>query len=125
MENTNIKGINENEIDSITLNLYNYVEKIKGVFNSIDLIVDSTSDYYIGSDGDHFRAVYNLFRDNYQIVYEKISVYADALKKTQMTIIDFDKVLKSNIESQTDAEDILKKISSNNGVNIDVVRRVK
>lgn len=125
MENVNIKGINEVEIDSITLSLYNYVEKIKAIFNNLDSIVDDTSTNFVGSDGDHFRAKYNLFRDNYQIVYDNITLYADALKKAQMVVTDFDKELSSKVESNTSSADLLRTINITSDVNIDVMKEVK
>ena len=91
--------IKEEKIKELILRIYDYRDEISKILDKISVIVNSTSKYYISSDGEKFRQTYNSFSYNYNTLLDNIKSYGE----------DLSKVIKKYQEMDIKSIDILKK----------------
>lgn len=71
-----LAGINEDKIDRLILDIYDYADKVNSIFNRIDELVDSTKDFYNCESAELFRNKFLEFKQNFKVVNENILGYA-------------------------------------------------
>lgn len=109
MEGTNLKGINEEGIKKLVLNIYDYSEQISTVLNSIDdLVSDVKADFQIENN----NVFYNKFtevKNNFGNVRDNILSYADEMIKVSNNFQSIDQDLHSIMTKAAQAVDTEKK----------------
>lgn len=79
MISTVVNGINEPELNSLSMEILDYVERISEIFDKIDSKIESLPDYYKSRACTDFINSYNDFRTNYAVVKGNITSYSDDL----------------------------------------------
>lgn len=83
-------GINEEKLNSLILDIYNYSEKINKTLNQISEVVDKTKKIYSSKEADLYRNKYENFRVNYVNVIKNINRYAEDLILVKQKYSNFD-----------------------------------
>lgn len=78
-----VVGVNEKGIDNLILEIYDYVEKIKGQLNQFEDLVDSTKNFYQSESGENFRNRFVELKDNFQVVNDNILSYSVELSRVK------------------------------------------
>lgn len=86
----NESGINEEKLNKLILDIYNYSEKINKTLNQISEVVDKTKKIYSSKEADLYRSKYENFRVNYVNVIKNINRYAEDLILVKQKYSNFD-----------------------------------
>ncbi|MGE5456624.1 MAG: hypothetical protein ACM3O4_05960 [Ignavibacteriales bacterium] len=81
MEGTNLRGINEEGIKKLILNIYDYSEQINTILNSIDDLVNDTKKHFTIDENDSFYTRFSAIKDNFMNVRDNILSYAEEILK--------------------------------------------
>lgn len=81
MEGTNLKGVNDERIKKLVLNIYDYSEQINTILNSIDDLVNDTKKYFTIEESDSFYTRFSAIKDNFTNVRDNILSYAEEILK--------------------------------------------
>ena len=76
---TNANGIDEEGLNKLALELFDYVEKLNRILNSIDTIISDSALYYTSVSANILRRRFNNTKVNFPIVKENIMGYKDDL----------------------------------------------
>lgn len=79
-----ISGINEEGLDKLILDIYNYAESMHKVFNNIENIIDDTNNFYQDETGINMRVKFSDFKKNLDIAYDKLIKNASYLANVKM-----------------------------------------
>ena len=74
-----IGGVNDKEVNSLSMEILRYSDRISEVFDAIDAKVDELPVYYKATAFDEFLKSYNEFRKNYSIIKSNVVSYSDDL----------------------------------------------
>lgn len=72
----NTSGINEHQIDKLTIDIMEYADRINKVLNQIQELVNSSGLYLKSESGNTFRENFKLIEKNYQTMNQNILSYA-------------------------------------------------
>ncbi len=72
----NTSGINEHQIDKLTIDIMEYADRINKVLNQIQELVNSSGLYLNSESGNTFRENFKLIEKNYQTMNQNILSYA-------------------------------------------------
>lgn len=84
----NVVGVNEQVIDKLILDIYDYADRANIILNSIEDIIDNVPSYYVDSCSNNFRYNYEQLRQNFPIVVNNIKSYASDLVKVKNSFIN-------------------------------------
>ena len=79
-----ISGINEEGLDKLILDIYNYAESMHKVFNNIENTIDDTNNFYQDETGINMRVKFNEFKKNLDIAYDRLIKNATYLSNIKM-----------------------------------------
>ena len=79
-----INGINEEGLDKLILDIYNYAENLHKVFNDIENIIDELDDFYQDDTCITMKNKFNDFKKNLDIAYNKLIKSATYLSNIKM-----------------------------------------
>ena len=79
-----ISGINEEGLDKLILDIYNYAENLHKVFNDIENIIDELDDFYQDDTCITMKNKFNDFKKNLDIAYNKLIKNASYLSNIKM-----------------------------------------
>lgn len=98
----NSKGINEEKLDKLVIEIYDYADKIKLLLNEVDDLVAETNNFYICDNGNDFRNKFNTLKTNFTIVNGNIISYAEDLVNAKISFqkIDSDMSIKTREEAK-------------------------
>ena len=84
-------GINEEKLDKLILDIYNYCEKINVTLNQVSDVVEDTKVFYTGDVADSFRKKFSLYSSNFLNIRANLCSYADDLikLKSKINLIDY------------------------------------
>lgn len=95
-----INGINEEGLDKLIIDIYNYAESVHKVFNNIENIIDDTNNFYQDETYLNVKNKFNDFKKNLDIAYNKLIKSATYLSNIKMYYqdlnIDIGNKLKAN-----------------------------
>lgn len=74
-------GINIDSIDKLILDIYNYVERINKTLNQITDVVEQTKFFYDCESAKKYRAKFNDFSTNFEIINKNLKGYAEDMIK--------------------------------------------
>lgn len=74
-----IGGINEKEVNSLSIEILKCSDRISEVFDKIDAKIEELPTYYKATALDEFLSSYNEFRKNYSIIKSNVISYSDDL----------------------------------------------
>ena len=98
--NRDAVGINEDKINSLVLDIYDYIEKINAILSNIDNEMEKTSTCFKFKTGDSLRKKYSDLRANYSIINKNLMGYTEKLIKVKSKTNEFSKDLKTQIVSE-------------------------
>lgn len=75
--------MNEQMIDKMILDIYDYADRINSIFNSIEDIIVGSSNYFVDDVANDFRYKFEQLKLNFPIVNYNIKSYADDLVKVK------------------------------------------
>lgn len=93
-------GINEEKLNKLILDIYDYSEKINNTLNSISDLVMKTKDYYNSKEAELYRKKYDDYKTNYVNIIKNINSYADDLLTLKRKYINFDVEMKNKVSLQ-------------------------
>ncbi len=98
----NSKGINEEKLDKLVIEIYDYADKIKLLLNEVDDLATSTNNFFICDSGTDFRNKFNSLKTNFSIVNGSIISYAEDLVNAKINFqkIDSDLSIKTKEEAK-------------------------
>ena len=79
----NTSGINEHQIDKLTIDIMEYADRINKVLNQIQELVNSSGLYLNSESGNTFRENFKLIEKNYQTMNQNILSYASDFVKVK------------------------------------------
>ncbi len=102
ISSTNSKGVNEEKLDKLVIEIYDYADKIKLILNEVDDLVASTNNFFICDSGTDFRNKFNTLKTNFSIVNGNIISYAEDLVNAKISFqkIDSDMSIKTREEAK-------------------------
>lgn len=83
-------GINENKVNQLMLDIYEYEEKINLLLEKISNLMESTTNIYSGFTSDDLRKKYNDFSVNYTNIKNNIHDYSEDLFKIKNNYLERD-----------------------------------
>lgn len=98
----NYSGINEEGLDNLILDIYNYAEMCNKTFMNIQDLVSNTSLYYINDTGDSFRRKIDDMMVSFNDVNNKLLGYTNYLTNIKMKYQDVNVDVVKNISDGTD-----------------------
>lgn len=102
MGNEPIRGIDNDKLDEIILQLYSVKEDLNITFSNIRGLIDELSKYYKSSVGSSYVSKFNsLANGNFETVLDNIDSYANDLKSAKDNYITFDAKLSAQIIEDT------------------------
>lgn len=102
ISNSNSKGVNEEKLDKLVIEIYDYADKIKSILNEVDDLVTSTNNFFICDSGTEFRNKFNTLKTNFSNVNGNIISYAEDLVNAKISFqkIDSDLSIKTREEAK-------------------------
>lgn len=97
MQVQELVGINEGQIDSLVLSLYNCIEKINSCLNQIDNKFDSLSANFSCGTSKNILSKYASLSSQFPIINGNLLKYTDTLISTKSKISDFNSDLSVKI----------------------------
>ena len=70
-----LTGINEQNMKSLILDIYECRDKISKILNDAQFLMEKTKDYYLSEDGDLIRRKFNELCYNNKILLNNIKSY--------------------------------------------------
>lgn len=98
MEVNELVGIDENKIDKLVLDLYNSIEKINNVLNSIDDELNKANSYFDCTAGKSLYSKFASQKTMFPIINDNFMKDTELLIKVKSKTIDFSKDLATKIE---------------------------
>ena len=89
----NNRGINEDAVNKLILDIYNYEEKINKTLDQISTVVENTKEFYQCESANEYRNKFNMFSANFNIINKNLLSYADDMIKLKNRY----KVIDSNV----------------------------
>lgn len=97
-------GINEQAIEKLILDVYDYADRINNILNAMDDVVQGTTSYFNDDSSNNFRHKFEQLKINFPIVNHNIQTYGEDLVR-----------LKNNyFNTVSDVTQIVKKQTANN-----------
>ena len=93
-------GINEEKLNKLILDIYDYSEKINNTLNHISEIVMKTKNCYNSKEAELYRKMYDDYKTNYVNIIKNINSYADDLLTLKRKYINFDVDMKNKVSLQ-------------------------
>lgn len=84
MTNDLIEAVNERDLDSLVVEVLDFLDHYSEIFNKIDNEVYTLPEHYKGPSCDEFIKSYNEFRKNYCIFLNNVKSYSEDL--TELSI---------------------------------------
>ncbi len=95
MEGANLRGINEEGIKKLVLNIYDYSEQINTILNSIDDLVTDVKDHFQIESSNIFYTKFAEVKNDFGNVRDNILSYADEILKVNSNFQAIDQDLHS------------------------------
>ena len=99
---SSLRGINEQTINQLNLDIYDYVEKINNTLSQIEHLVDESRSYFISDDGEDFRRRFESLSVNFPIVCQNILSYVDDLNKAKIGVTTMSQTASGSMHEATD-----------------------
>lgn len=115
----NMIGINEQKLDRLILDIYDYCDKINNTLNQITEVVEETGNFYKGELASTYRKKYRVFRSNFSVMRKNFVSYATDLTKikNRMNTID-DKMTVSMKKAEGKIDNNVKSIPAVSMINV-------
>lgn len=98
----NYSGINEEGLDKIVIDFYNYIESIKKIFDNINEISDNLESNFQSECGDELKKKIDGIRVSFLYAQDKLKRYADELSNVKLKYQDFSSDLSSSITKSSE-----------------------
>lgn len=99
MVSQELVGVNEDKIDKLVLDLYDYIERINNVLNNIENEMDKTVSCFDCSAGRELYSRFNEQKSIFPIIRENFMKDAELLIKIKSKTGDFSKELAGRIRT--------------------------
>lgn len=99
MDNRGLVGVNEDKIDKLVLDIYDYIERINNVLNNMENEMDKTASCFDCSAGRDLRSRFNEQKSMFPIIRENFMKDAELLIKVKSRTGDFSKELAGKIKN--------------------------
>lgn len=106
MVNQELVGVNEDKIDKLVLDVYDYIERINNVLNNIENEMDKTASCFDCSAGRDLRSKFNEQKSVFPIIRENFMKDAEFLIKVKSKTIDLSKELSGKIKSSASGVEV-------------------
>ena len=105
----NVVGINEQAIDNLILDIYDYADRINVILNSLEDTFDKYADCFMDASSSNFKYKLDQLKSNFPIVNNNIKSYADDLIKVKNSFVnvsvDMAQLIKNKaLEAEADIE---------------------
>lgn len=94
-------GINEDTINKLILDIYDYAEKISQTLDQVTNEVTLTKSFYKSSAASAYRNDFNNFKTNFSIINKNIISYAEDLTKLKNRYKRIDQNMSATIKKTT------------------------
>ena len=101
MDNNDLVALNETAVDNIMLDVIEYSNKIKIIFNKIDDLVEQLKAEYVCSSATIFYKQYEELNDNYSVIVNNILSYNNDLMSLKKRYVSTLGDLTQQIKSET------------------------
>jgi len=109
LEGSNLKGINEEGIKKLVLNIYDYSEQISTILNSIDDLVTDVKEHFQIESSNVFYNKFTEVKNNFGNVRDNILSYADEMLKVSNNFQSIDQDLHNIMMKAAQTVDTEKK----------------
>lgn len=93
-------SINEDGLDKLALNIYDYSEKINNIFNQIDDLMVQSKDYFDCQLNNDIRIKYQNIKDSIKNVKSNISSYSTDLIKVKNAFRNNAEIIANDIRKE-------------------------
>lgn len=99
----NFGGINEESLDKLVIDFYNYTEFIKKIFDNINEITDKLEINFQSECGLEFRKKVENLKLSFILAQEKLAKYVEELSNVKLKFQDFSSDLSATIIKSSDS----------------------
>lgn len=100
---TQMSAMNEEELDKLIVEIYDYAGKIKGILNGVEDIILSTESYFDCEIGNNVRNKFKLLSARFAGVSDNIISYAEDLVQVKTEYYKISNDLTTMLNKGTDA----------------------
>ena len=97
MNINNFGGINEENLDKLVIDFFNYTETIKKIFDNINEITDKLENHFQSECGLEFKLKIENLKLSFVLAQEKLAKYVEELSNVKLKFQDFSSDLSASI----------------------------
>lgn len=101
MGSKELVGINEDKIDKLVLDIYDYIERINGTLNSIENEINNTASCFDCDSGRELRSKFNNQKPMFSVINDNLMKDTDTLIKVKSSTVDFSRELANQIVNKS------------------------
>ena len=90
-------GLNEDAIDNVIMDIYDYADSFKEKINAIDSLISSSSAFYKDESASEYVNKFKSLSDTFSCYSENIISYAEDLIKLKSSIRSKDEAISDEI----------------------------
>lgn len=90
----NTSGINDEKLDSLVLDIYDYADRINQILNNIDELISMSNEYFKCESADQLKKRYQELELSFPVLKQNILNCANDLVKAKYSYQDIDSNVK-------------------------------